>query len=148
MVVVVAAGAAVVVVVVGAGAVVSVTGGGSVVVVSIGAAVVLGTVTAVVVVVVAAGAADVSGGTVAAAVVGSPIATGVSTTRSRMPATAVDAITIESTVAPSHAAPMPKYLLIQPSMHQGGPPCVKPRLKHNERTHFVGTLGLARCKFL
>jgi hypothetical protein len=141
-VVVVAGGAVVVVVVVVAGGavvvvsadativvVVVVAGGGSVT--EVGAAVLGGGD-----VVVRSEAVDVtsiaSGAVVE--VVGAPIATGVATTRSRMPATAADAITTDNTVAASHAAPIAKYLLINPSMHHPMASWVKRRLNHAETT--------------
>jgi hypothetical protein len=45
-------------------------------------------------------------------VVGIPAATGESSTRSRMPATAAEAITSEMIVAPTHAAANPNFLFI------------------------------------
>jgi hypothetical protein len=115
---VVVAGGAVVVVVGSAGAVTVVT------VVSTGAAVVeleeIAIVPGTVAVVEGAPLDVVSPTSVVVVVeVGGPMATGVSTTRSRMPATAADAINTESTVAPSQAAPMPKYRLIVSSIADG-----------------------------
>lgn len=155
-----AAGAAVVV----GGAVVVVVGGGAVVVVDVvfaGAAVVLvdvvsGNVVVVVDVVdIDPTAVEVvdGGNEVSAAVsgrvdvvvdVGSPIATGASTTRSRMPATAADAINTESTVAPSQAAPIPQYLLICSSMTDNPGRWVKTRLSHDQRNLRYPTSRLPR----
>lgn len=122
----------------GAVVVVVVVAGGAVVVVTVESTTVVDVTDAAVVVVVeevvlAAGAAKVvvgpaglevdvtePGATVEVVLVGRPIATGVSTTRSRIPATAAEAINTESAVAPSHARPMRKYLLIHPA-------CITPR---------------------
>ena len=57
-------------------------------------------------------------------VVGAPAATGVSTTRSRIPATAADAMRTDSAVAASHATPIPTYFLISSSMHRTNTPWV------------------------
>ena len=81
-------------------------------------------------------------------VVGRPIATGVSTTRSRIPATAADAINTESAVAASHARPMPKYLLIHPSMHHPTTAWVKRRLNDDETTVIHCTSAALGCNFL
>jgi len=80
-------------------------------------------------------------------VVGGPIAAGVSTTRSRMPATAAEAITTESAVAPSHAAPMLKYRFIHPSMPYSIVDWVKARLTDDETTAASRFFRRSRCKF-
>lgn len=131
MVVVVVAGGAVVAVT----TVVSVVAGASVVEVTVvvGAAVVVGA-TVVVVPSRTERGGTVVGETVVAVVDGSPIATGVSTTRSRIPATAAEAIATESAVAPTHATPILQYLLIHPSMHHPNFAWVKPRLTDNQAT--------------
>jgi hypothetical protein len=51
-----------------------------------------------------------------------------------MPATAADAIKTESTVAPSQAAPIPKYLLIFSSMTDQLTSWVKGRLSDDQAT--------------
>jgi hypothetical protein len=88
------------------------------------------------------------GATVEVVVVGRPIATGVSTTRSRIPATAADAINTETAVAPSHARPTPKYLLIHPSMHHATTAWVKWRLNDDETTAIHCTSAALACNFL
>jgi hypothetical protein len=112
VVVVVVVGAAVVVVVVGDSATVVVVSGGSVVLV--------GRVDVVDVEAgrVVDGTSPVTATVTVVVVVGAPIASGVSTTRARIPATAVDAISTDKTVAPSHATPKPTIRFIRTSMHQ------------------------------
>lgn len=73
-------------------------------------------------------AVEAVGTVVVVVVVGGPIATGVSTTLSRIPATAVDAMNTETTVAPIHAAPIPIIRLIRPSMPHPAAAWVKPGL--------------------
>ncbi len=104
-----------VVVVVATGGSVVVVGDSAVVVAGAGATVEavgasVGSLGSVVVVVLDAADVDTPGSDVDTGVnvVGAPRATGASTTRSRIPATAADAISTESAVAPSHAAAMPK----------------------------------------
>ena len=141
VVVVVVAGGAVVVVVGVDAATVVVTGGAAVEVVVDVAGVVVGPGGVVVELVDAGAAVDV-------VVEGRPMATGVSTTRSRIPATAADAINKESAVAPSHARPMPKYLLIHPSIHHPATSWVKRRLNDDETTVIHCTSGGYGCNFL
>ena len=88
------------------------------------------------------------GAIVVVVVVGSPIATGVSTTRSRMPATAVDAINTESAVAPNHARPIRQYLLIHPSMHHPTSAWVKRRLNDDQTTVIHCAFARSGCTFL
>lgn len=135
VVVVVGIGAAVVVVAVAGGRVVVVVAGGWVVDVSTGPAVVIGACAVLVVGSIVGVAVVCSAGrvvVVVVVVVGKPMATGVSTTRSRIPATAAEAIRTDRAVAPSHAAPIRKYLLIPPSMHHLGSAWVKARLSNDE----------------
>ena len=143
--VVVVGGGAVVVVVVGGGAVVVVVVAGDVSPVSDVVEVVVDggdvvTVVEVVVLVVGAGpvvggsesTVDVCGVAMVVVEVGRPMATGVSTTRSRIPATAADAINTEIAVAPSQAAPTPTYLLIFFSMMDVTTGWVKTPLSHRQ----------------
>lgn len=120
-------------------AVVTVTSGGSVVVVA--------AVVDVDVVAARVGAEVVSGATVVV-VVGAPSATGVSTTRSRIPATAVDAMNTDNAVAASHAKPIPRYLLIHSSMQHLGPAWVNARLNHDETAAIALLPGLVACNFM
>ena len=80
-------------------------------------------------------------------VVGGPMATGVSTTRSRIPATAAEAMITESAVATSHAAPKPMYLFIRTSMQHPAATWVNRRLNHDQgMVHNLPSATLA-CKF-
>ena len=81
-------------------------------------------------------------------VVGGPMATGVSTTRSRMPATAAEAMNTDSAVATNHAAPKPMYFLIVASMHQPQTCWVNRRLNHDQRTVRALPSATGPCNFI
>lgn len=125
-------------------AVVAVPGPATVVTVGSG-----GSLVVVAVVAVVAGAIEelVDAGPNVVDVVGAPIAAGVSTTLSRIPATAVDAIITDTAVATSHATPKPSFRLIRSSMQQTQRSWVNPRLNQHETTAIEGVRAPDRCKF-